>query len=114
MLQKGVCHGSVQLLGLDESGPCIVVLRHGYWSSVSAREENGAGFRDCPCSLTMQRHQHTHVMNMEVTRKLLLGQTIVMFLLESLRYRQDTLLFKCHSPWMPPKAHLPSMQKFPS
>lgn len=71
VLQEGVSHGSVQLLGLDESGPCIVVLRHGcwngHWNPVSRREESGAGFRNTPDSLIGRRHQHTHVMNMEVT-----------------------------------------------
>lgn len=60
-----------------------------------------------------QRHQDNHVMNMEVTRKLLLGQTTFMFLFESPN-RQGTFLFPCHPPHGPPKAHLPSMQMFPS
>lgn len=53
MLQEGVCHGSMQLLGLDESSPCIVVLRHDCLIPVSGREESGARFGNHP-------HQFTH------------------------------------------------------
>lgn len=45
-----------------------------------------------------QRHQHIHVMNMEVTRKLLLDQTIFMFLLESLN-RQDISISMSSPTW---------------
>lgn len=66
-----------------------------------------------PKLLIKQRHQDNNVMNMEVTRKLLLGQTIFIFLFENPN-RQGTFLFLCQPPHGPPKAHLPSMQMFPS